>query len=55
MKTWGDVQAFCEKHSLPYRVMRWNLSMRGCLIDSYNGSAVAYTVRDAAKWLKGNG
>ena len=53
MKTWAQIQAFIDKHSLPYRITHWNLSMRGCLIDEYNGKAVAYSVRDAAKWLKG--
>ena len=37
MKTWAQVQAFIDKHSLPYRITHWNLSMRGCLIDEYNG------------------
>ena len=53
MKTWGAIQAFIAKHSLPYKVIRWNMSLRGCLVDTFTHETVAYSVKDAAKWLKG--
>ena len=52
MKTWADIQAFIAKHSLSYRVMRWNMSLRGCLINDFD-NAVAYTVKDAERYLRG--
>ena len=52
MRTWKQVSAFIAKHSLPYRVERFNMSLRGALVDTFTGRAVAYSVRDAAKHLR---
>lgn len=52
MRTWADVQRFIELHSLPYKVQRFNMSLRGVLIDTFTNLAVAYSVKDAAKHLK---
>lgn len=53
MRTWGAIQAFIDRHGLPYRVERWNMSLRGCLINDFD-NAVAYTVKDAERYLRGN-
>ena len=54
MKTWADVQKFIDRHSLPYRVQRFNMTRKGCLISlEYNGTEipVANTVKAAANHL----
>ena len=53
MKTWSQIQAFITRHSLPYKVERYNMSLAGTLVDTYTGGAVAYTVKDAVKHLRG--
>ena len=51
MKTWSDVQAFATKHSLPYKVQRFNMSLAGVLVDVDTDCAVAYTVKESADFL----
>lgn len=52
MKTWEDVISFISKHQLPYKVERFNMSLRGALVSTFDGQAVAYTIKDAAKYLR---
>lgn len=51
--TWAKVQAFIDKHSLPYRVERFNMSLRGVLVDAFTKDAVEYTASDAMRFLNG--
>lgn len=51
--TWAQVQKFINVHSLPYSVQRFNMSLRGCLVDAWSGEAVANTARLAMAHLKG--
>lgn len=53
MKTWSDVMSFILKHQLPYNVIRFNMSLRGCMIDVASGATLAETVTDAALYLTG--
>jgi len=50
--TWAKVQEFINKHSLPYKVERYNMSLRGTLIDRDTKDAVCYTVKDATDFLR---
>jgi hypothetical protein len=52
MKTWADVKLFIAKHNLPYKVEQFNMSLRGVLVSTFDGEAVAYTVKDAARYLR---
>lgn len=49
MKSWADVVTFIDKHQLPLKVERFNISLRGCLVSLSTGDAIAYTVKDAAR------
>jgi hypothetical protein len=51
VKSWGEVRAFIALHKLPYTVIQWNMSLRGCLVDTASGETLADTVKDAAKYL----
>lgn len=51
--TWHRVQQFIDKHSLPYRILRFNMSLAGCLTDTFTDEAVAFTAKDAMTHLKG--
>ncbi len=53
MRTWSDVQRFIDKHDLPYRIIRFNMSLAGCLVDTFTDEVKAYTVREASLYLKG--
>jgi hypothetical protein len=53
MKTWSDVQTFIDAHSLPYKVIRWNMSLRGVLVDALTNDSVMHTVKDAATFIQG--
>lgn len=46
MKSWEQVERRIERNKLPYRVERFNLSLRGVLV-TLDGQAVAYTVQGA--------
>lgn len=52
MRTWADVQRFIDHHSMPYKVQRFNMSLAGVLVDTFTDQAVAYTVKQAAAYLK---
>ncbi len=52
MKTWPDVQKFIDANDLPYKVVRFNMSLYGVLIDTFDQSTVADTVKTAEKYLK---
>ena len=52
MKSWADIKAFIEAHSMQYHVIQWNMSNRGCLVGNVSDQAIAYTVRDAARMLR---
>lgn len=47
MKSWAEIQALVEKHSLPFKVQRWNMSLRGVLVHD-SGVSVAHNVKDAS-------
>jgi hypothetical protein len=50
IETWGDVAQFVEAHELPFKVERWNMSLRGTLVDfadSIMGDETASTVHTA--------
>ncbi|MGB8030342.1 MAG: hypothetical protein WCF30_11840 [Terracidiphilus sp.] len=51
MKSWSGIQQFIAKHNLPYKVERWNMSLRGVLVTSYGDAVIAHTVKDAAKTM----
>ncbi len=51
--TWSKVQSFIDKHSLPYKVERFNMSLRGVLVDTFTKDAVEYTASDAMRFLNG--
>lgn len=52
MRTWVEVQAFVTKHDLPYKVLRFNMSRAGVLVDTFTDQSVANTVREARRLLK---
>ena len=52
MRTWADVQAFVAKHVLPYKVLRFNMSRAGVLVDTFTDRSVANTVREARRLLR---
>ena len=52
MKSWADIKAFIEAHSMQYHVIQWSMSNRGCLVGNVSDQAIAYTVRDAARMLR---
>lgn len=55
MKSWYEVQGYVTLHSLPFRVERFNMSLRGCLSATggeQNGKAIAWTVKDAVKVVR---
>lgn len=52
MRTWTEVEQYVERHGLQFKVERFNMSLRGCLI-TLSGYAVAYSVAEAVKVLKG--
>ena len=52
MKTWGDVDKFLAKHDLPYKVVRFNMSLAGRLVDVMTDKVVASTVREASAYLR---
>lgn len=50
IKTWGDVAQFVDAHALPFKVIRFNMSNRGVLVDSaceFNGDDCAHDVYTA--------
>lgn len=51
--TWAKVQQFIDHHALPYKVQRFNMSIRGVLVDTFTGDAVEYTAKDAMIFLGG--
>ena len=53
MKTWADVQSFINRHGLAFTVLRFNMSLAGRLIDTASGELVADTVKDVARFLRG--
>lgn len=54
MKSWSDVMLFISKHHLPFNVIRFNMSLRGVLINIETGETLANTLSDAVKYLKTN-
>jgi hypothetical protein len=52
VETWRDVQTFINRYSLPYTVIRFNLSREGLLILTATGETVADTVKDAEEHLR---
>jgi hypothetical protein len=51
MNSWADVQSVIRLRNLPYTVIRFNMSLAGCLIDTASGETLADTVKDAARYL----
>ncbi len=49
--TWNKVQQTIDKHNLPYRIERFNMSHAGVLVDADTRGAVAYTAKDAYDFL----
>lgn len=49
--TWHKIQQYIAKHQLPYKVVRWNMSLRGVLVNLTNDQAVASNARDAWRYL----
>lgn len=54
MRSWGDVATVIVQKGLPYKVIRWNMSLRGCLVETVTDQVVAVTVKDSAKLIKRN-
>ena len=53
MKTWTEVKLFIDLHHLPMNVFRFNVSLRGCLIDLATGKTLADSLQAATAYLKG--
>jgi len=52
VKTWSDVQSFITKHDLPFNVIRFNMSLRGVLVDSISDESIAYDFRTAQEIVR---
>jgi len=50
--TWGDIERFVSINRLPFTVIRFNMSLEGCLIDTLTGDLLASTVKEATTQLK---
>ena len=53
VKTWTEVKLFIDLHHLPMNVFRFNMSLRGCLIDLATGKTLADSLQAATAYLKG--
>jgi hypothetical protein len=52
MNSWESVQRYVDLHSLPYKVIRFNMSLRGVLVSTWNGETVANSIREAVQYFK---
>lgn len=55
MQAWWEVQLYIDQYKLPYSILRFNMSLAGRLIDRFTGETVAASVKDAERYLRGNG
>ena len=50
--SWEAVERYIETYSLPYKVIRFNMSRAGVLVSTWNGETMANTVKEARRFFR---